>query len=167
MTELAKLPEQAWQSATDIATAVTAGSITARAVVEAAVQRIASRNGTLNAFTDITADRARARAIAHAAERAAGRKPGPLAGVPFAVKNLFDIEGLATRAGSAINRDLAPAARDAGLVTRLERAGELLLDGCNMGEFASDSTAETRHDGPSRNPHDTTRMSGGSSGGTA
>jgi 1-carboxybiuret hydrolase len=167
MTELAKLPEQAWQSATDIATAVTAGGITARAVVEAAVQRIASRNGTLNAFTDITADRARARAIEIDAERAAGRKPGPLAGVPFAVKNLFDVEGLATRAGSAINRDRPPAARDAVLVTRLERAGAILVGALNMGEYAYDFTGENRHDGPSRNPHDTTRMSGGSSGGTA
>jgi 1-carboxybiuret hydrolase len=161
------MTEPAWQSATDIATAVTAGGITARAVVEAALQRIASRNVTLNAFTDIAADRAHARAVAIDAERAAGRKPGPLAGVPFAVKNLFDIEGLATRAGSAINRERPPARRDAALVTRLERAGAILVGALNMGEYAYDFTGENRHDGPSRNPHDTTRMSGGSSGGSA
>src|SRR5580692_7656515 len=126
------MTEPAWQSATDIATAVTAGGITARAVVEAALQRIASRNVTLNAFTDIAADRAHARAVAIDAERAAGRKPGPLAGVPFAVKNLFDIEGLATRAGSAINRERPPARRDAALVTRLERAGAILVGALNM-----------------------------------
>jgi 1-carboxybiuret hydrolase len=160
------MTEQAWLSATDIASAVMAGSITARAVVEAALQRIALRNGGLNAFTDVTSGRALAHAIAIDAERAVGRKPGPLAGVPFAVKNLFDIEGLATRAGSAINRERPPATRDAALITRLERAGAILVGALNMGEYAYDFTGENRHDGSSRNPHDTTRMSGGSSGGS-
>src|ERR1700692_244160 len=105
------MPDQAWQSATQIAASVAAGTITARAVVEAALGRIAARNGVLNAFTDVTADRALARAAAIDAERAAGRPIGPLAGVPFAVKNLFDVSGMPTRAGSAINRERPPAAR--------------------------------------------------------
>ena len=120
----------------------------------------------LNAFTDVTADRARARAAAIDAERAAGHPVGPLAGVPFAVKNLFDVAGLPTRAGSAINRERPPATRDAVLVTRLERAGAVLVGALNMGEYAYDFTGENCHDGPSRNPHDTTRMTGGSSGGS-
>ncbi len=156
-----------WQSATGIASSVISGTISARAVVDAALERIAARNGVLNAFTDVTADRARARAYGIDAERAANRPLGPLAGVPFAVKNLFDVAGLPTRAGSAINRERTPAIRDSVLVTRLERAGAILVGALNMGEYAYDFTGENRHDGPSRNPHDTGRMSGGSSGGSA
>ncbi len=140
--------------------------MSARAVVDAALARIGARNGVLNAFTDVTAERARARAAAIDAERAAGRLLGPLAGVPFAVKNLFDVADLPTRAGSAINREREPAVRDSVLITRLERAGAVLVGALNMGEYAYDFTGENRHDGPSRNPHDTTRMSGGSSGGS-
>ena len=120
----------------------------------------------LNAFTDVTADRARAKAKAIDAAIAAGHSVGPLAGVPFAVKNLFDVQGLATRAGSKINRDLPQATRDATLVERLEAAGAVLVGALNMGEYAYDFTGENVHDGPSRNPHDPTRMSGGSSGGS-
>jgi 1-carboxybiuret hydrolase len=82
------------------------------------------------------------------------------------VKNLFDIAGLPTRAGSAINRERPAATRDAVLVARLERAGAVLIGGLNMGEYAYDFTGENIHDGPSRNPHDTARMTGGSSGGS-
>ncbi|MET0921567.1 MAG: AtzE family amidohydrolase, partial [Xanthobacteraceae bacterium] len=91
---------------------------------------------------------------------------GPLAGVPFAVKNLFDIAGLPTLAGSKINRDAAPANRDATLIERLEAAGAVLIGALNMGEYAYDFTGENMHDGPSRNPHATDRMTGGSSGGS-
>ena len=91
---------------------------------------------------------------------------GPLAGVPFAVKNLFDVAGLPTLAGSKINRELAPATRDATLIERLEAAGAVLVGALNMGEYAYDFTGENIHDGPSRNPHDPNRMTGGSSGGS-
>ena len=91
---------------------------------------------------------------------------GPLAGVPFAVKNLFDIKGLPTRAGSKINLDGPKAARDGALVRKLEAAGAILIGGLNMGEYAYDFTGENAHYGPSRNPHDPTRMTGGSSGGS-
>ncbi|MFX8813266.1 amidase family protein, partial [Acinetobacter baumannii] len=74
---------------------------------------IAAKNGTLRAFTDVTAERAKVRAAAIDADVAAGKPAGPLAGVPFAVKNLFDIKGLPTRAGSKINREDPPATRDA------------------------------------------------------
>jgi 1-carboxybiuret hydrolase len=86
--------------------------------------------------------------------------------VPFAVKNLFDVKGLTTRAGSKINRDLAPSSRDAALVERLEAAGAVLVGALNMGEYAYDFTGENVHDGASCNPHDVTRMTGGSSGGS-
>ncbi|SFI52367.1 AtzE family amidohydrolase [Bradyrhizobium sp. cf659] len=153
-------------SAADIAKAVAGGKMSALAATEAALARIKQHDTILNSFTDVTAERARAKARAIDADIAAGKEVGPLAGVPFAVKNLFDVAGLSTRAGSKINRDLAPAKRDATLIERLEAAGAVLVGALNMGEYAYDFTGENVHDGPSRNPHDTTRMSGGSSGGS-
>jgi 1-carboxybiuret hydrolase len=153
-------------SASEIAQGVTSRKISALAVTEAALARIAKHNPVLNAFTDVTADRARARARAVDAAVAAGKNAGPLAGVPFAVKNLFDVQGLSTRAGSKINRDLPPSPRDATLIERMEAVGAVLVGALNMGEYAYDFTGENVHDGPSRNPHDVTRMTGGSSGGS-
>lgn len=150
-------------TAAEIASAVATGKVKAAAVIEAALARIAAAEPTVNAFTDVLTARARKRA----AEIDAGRHArGPLAGVPFAVKNLFDIAGLPTRAGSKINIDGPIAARDGALVRRLEAAGAILVGGLNMGEYAYDFTGENAHYGPSRNPHDPTRMTGGSSGGS-
>jgi aspartyl-tRNA(Asn)/glutamyl-tRNA(Gln) amidotransferase subunit A len=158
----------AWASAAEIAEAVTTGraTATATAVVEAALARIAARDPVLNSFTAVTAERARAKAKALDAAVAAGQSPGPLAGVPFAVKNLFDVAGLATLAGSRINRERSPAEADSPLIERLEAAGAVLVGALNMGEYAYDFTGENVHDGPSRNPHDTAHMTGGSSGGS-
>jgi AtzE family amidohydrolase len=153
-------------SASEIAQAVAGRRISALNATEAALARIARYNPVLNCFTDVTAERARGTARAIDAAIAAGRKPGPLAGVPFAVKNLFDVQGLTTRAGSRINRDLTPSPRDATLIERMEAAGAVLVGALNMGEYAYDFTGENVHDGPSRNPHDVTRMTGGSSGGS-
>ncbi|HLN09331.1 MAG TPA: AtzE family amidohydrolase [Xanthobacteraceae bacterium] len=158
--------DPAWASAAEIAGAVSSGALTASAVVDAALMRIATHDKAINSFTAVTADRARARARSIDAARAAGRPLGPLAGVPFAVKNLFDVAGLPTLAGSKINRDRPPATRDATLVERLEAAGAVLVGALNMGEYAYDFTGENVHYGPSRNPHDPTRMTGGSSGGS-
>lgn len=150
----------------EIAAAVKSGAVSARAVLEACLQRIAALEPQVNAFTDITLERARAKADAVDAARAAGHELGRLAGVPFAVKNLFDIAGLPTRAGSLINRTHPPAPQDSTLVERLEAADAILLGGLNMGEYAYDFTGENAHDGPSRNPHALGHMSGGSSGGS-
>ncbi len=153
---------QPWATAAEIAAAVTSGKTSALAVTEAALARIAEFNPAFNAFTTVTAERALARArIIDAAP-----KKGPLAGVPFAVKNLFDIEGIATLAGSKVNRAYPPAAKDSPLIERLEAAGAVLVGALNMGEYAYDFTGENIHDGPSRNPHDLSRMAGGSSGGS-
>jgi AtzE family amidohydrolase len=149
-----------------IAASVRAGSVRAIEVAGAALARIEAHNAWLGAFTDVTRDRALREAAAVDDRVARSEDPGPLAGVPYAVKNLFDIEGLATRAGSKINRDDPPAARDAVLIARLQAAGAVLLGGLNMGEYAYDFTGESAHDGPSRNPHDPVHMSGGSSGGS-
>jgi aspartyl-tRNA(Asn)/glutamyl-tRNA(Gln) amidotransferase subunit A len=153
-------------SAQEIATAVTTRKLSAQDVTEAALARIKRHDKVLKSFTDVTVDRARAKARAIDATIAAERNVGPLAGVPFAVKNLFDVQGLITRAGSKINRELAPSSRDATLIERMEAAGAVLVGALNMGEYAYDFTGENVHDGASRNPHDPTRMTGGSSGGS-
>jgi aspartyl-tRNA(Asn)/glutamyl-tRNA(Gln) amidotransferase subunit A len=157
---------RAWASAAEIAQAVAAGKTTALEVMEAALRRIAERDKALNAFTAVTRERALAKARAIDADRAAGRALGALAGVPFAVKNLFDVAGLTTLAGSKINRDRPPAGGDATLIRRLEAAGAVLVGALNMGEYAYDFTGENVHYGASRNPHDLGRMTGGSSGGS-
>ncbi len=152
-------------SAAEIAAAVQRGE-SAVSIVEATLGAIKTYDRKLNSFTDVVSARALARARAIEGARARGQQIGPLAGVPFAVKNLFDVKGLPTRAGSKINRKLAPAERDSPQIERHEAAGADLVGALNMGEYAYDFTGENVHDGPSRNPHDLKRMSGGSSGGS-
>jgi aspartyl-tRNA(Asn)/glutamyl-tRNA(Gln) amidotransferase subunit A len=150
----------------EIARAVTSMESTAHGVVMAALGRVEANNERLGAFTDVLAERAIERATLVDAEIQQGKRY-PLAGVPFAVKNLFDVKGLPTRAGSKINRELPPATADAQLVQRLEAAGAICVGALNMGEYAYDFTGENISDGPSRNPHDLAHMTGGSSGGPA
>jgi AtzE family amidohydrolase len=154
------------ETAADIAAAVSTGRERATSIIEATLGRIRKCDPLLNAFTAVIAERALRRAQAIDAARSKNGKLGPLAGVPFAVKNLFDVAGLPTLAGSKINRDCPPATRDAALIERLEAAGAICVGALNMGEYAYDFTGENVHDGASRNPHDRDRMSGGSSGGS-
>ena len=156
-----------WSTAAEIVAAFDAGRGSALSIVEATLARIRSCDPLLNSFTTITEQRALLRAQALDVSLARGEPQPPLTGVPFAVKNLFDIAGLPTIAGSRINRDAAPAIRDATMIERLEAAGAILVGALNMGEYAYDFTGANAHDGPSRNPHDLNRMSGGSSGGSA
>jgi len=155
-----------WASASEIAQAVNTRTMSAADAVEASLARIDKDDGVLNSFTDVLTARARKQAQALDAKIAQGNNGGPLAGVPFAVKNLFDLEGIPTRAGSKINRERPAAQRDATLIERMEAAGAICVGALNMGEYAYDFTGENLHDGPSRNPHDPTRMTGGSSGGS-
>ncbi len=136
----------------------------ATAQVRASLERIDAADARVNAFTAVLAERALAKA--EAIDRR-GADALPLAGVPFAVKNLFDIEGLPTLAGSLIERDAPAARRDAALVRRLEAAGAVLVGALNMDEYAYGFTTENTHYGPTRNPHDLSRIAGGSSGGSA
>ena len=149
-----------------IARAVRSGDLSARAVAEAALARVAAVNPAINAFTTVTERRALAEADAVDAKIARGEDPGALAGVPYAVKDLIDVAGLCTLAGSKINRLRPPAGRDGAVVRRMQSAGAVLLGALNMGEYAYDFTGENAHYGPSRNPRDPERMSGGSSGGS-
>ncbi len=150
--------------------AVRQRGVSAAAVLEASLARIECTDGVVNAFTDRTFERARRRAARIDAQLAANDSEAaarPLLGVPFAVKNLFDVAGLTTRAGSRIERDRTVAMHDALLLARLEAAGAILVGALNMDEYAYGFTTENSHDGPTRNPHDPTRVAGGSSGGSA
>lgn len=154
-------------AASAIARAVAKGEASAEEITRAALDRIDARNAEIGAFTDITRERALAEARAVDRARTAGQALGSLAGVPYAVKNLYAIEGISTRAGSMISAADPPATADALLISRMKASGAVLLGALNMGEYAYDFTGENAHYGPSRNPLDTTRMTGGSSGGSA
>ncbi|MCC5024315.1 MAG: hypothetical protein J6386_16680 [Candidatus Synoicihabitans palmerolidicus] len=153
-------------TATEISAAVRAGKVSARHVTEALLIRIEATHQDLNAFTLVTAARARAEADAVDAQVATGQDPGPLAGAPYAVKNLFDLAGEITVAGSKINRDDSPTSSDATAVARLRQAGAICLGALNMGEYAYDFVTENAHDGATHNPHDLRHSAGGSSGGS-
>jgi AtzE family amidohydrolase len=151
----------------ETAAAVRSGAVTASTVTASGLARIEEADGDLNCFTAVLAERARREAAEVDRKIAAGQDPGPLAGVPFAVKNLFDIEGIATLAGSKIRAAAPVAAQDAAAVSALTSTGAVLLGALNMDEFAYGFTTENSHYGPTRNPHDLTRVAGGSSGGSA
>ena len=158
------------QDATTIAAAVRSRKTSAAAMVEASLARIEHTDSSINAFTAVTSQRARARAEQidrQLASDAASTSSLPLLGVPFAVKNLFDIQGLTTLAGSKILGDEPAARTDGPLISRLEAAGAILVGALNMDEFAYGFTTENTHYGATRNPHDLTRLAGGSSGGSA
>lgn len=153
--------------ATQIATEVRGKRLSAAAVVDAVLTRIAALDPTFNCFTEVFMDRAKATAARIDAMVARGEDPGVLAGVPFGVKNLFDVAGVVTLAGSAILRERKPADADAVLVQQLEEQGAILVGALNMDEFAYGFSTENEHYGPTRNPHDPSRIAGGSSGGSA
>lgn len=153
--------------AVSIARAVRQGSVSAQAVVAACLERIRRRDPQLNAFTAVLEESALQAAEQVDRQVAQGIPVGPLAGVPFAVKNLFDVAGLTTLAGSAINRENPPAIQDATVVARLKQAGAILVGTLNMDEYAYGFVTENSHYGPTHNPHDLSRSAGGSSGGSA
>lgn len=149
-----------------LAASVASGETSARTLLESCVSQIETTDAKVNAFTDKTLSRAFAEADAVDVRRAKGESLGPLAGVPYAVKNLFDIEGLVTLAGSTINRSNSKASSDAFLVRQMKAAGAVLVGALNMDEYAYGFTTENTHYGPCYNPHDLTRIAGGSSGGS-
>jgi len=153
--------------AREIAAAVRERRLTAVAAAEAALARIEALNGRLNAYRVVTRDRALAEAAAVDAALSEGRDPGLLAGVPYGVKDLFDVAGLPTVAGSKIGLERPPASADAVLVARLKAAGAVLLGVQVMDEYAYGFTTENAHYGSVRNPRDLERSAGGSSGGSA
>jgi len=153
-------------SASEIAEQVRKRHRSAADVVDHALDVIAAKNGAINAFTTVTADRARKRARDIDALVASGKDPGALAGVPFAAKDLFDIESVVTLAGSRVLAANRPAIQDAAAIRALEQAGAILLGALNMEEFAYGFLTDNAHYGRTRNPLDLERTAGGSSGGT-
>jgi 1-carboxybiuret hydrolase len=153
-------------SALEIAAAIRSSKTTAREVTETLLGHIASTHDLLNAFTCVTSKRALKESDKIDQALAKGVTLGPLAGAPYAVKNLFDLEGEITVAGSKINRSNPPAKKDATAVSRLNAAGAICLGALNMGEFAYDFVTNNPHDGACRNPRDYERSAGGSSGGS-
>lgn len=135
-------------------------------VVEAHLRRIEALNPTLFAFLTVTAEPARREAKQAEAEIAAGRYRGPLHGVPFGAKDIFDTAGVRTTHGSSFFRDRVPA-EDAECVRRLRAAGAILLGKCHTHEFAAAPTTINPHYGTTRNPWNLERIVGGSSGGSA
>jgi len=162
----AQVATSAQADALSIAAAVRAQHVTAEAVATAALQRIRAQDGAIRAFTAVLEAQALADARAVDGRIAARLNPGPLAGVPFAVKNLFDVAGLTTLAGSKILAAHPPAAQDATAVARLKAAGAVLVGALNMDEFAYGFTTENEHYGPTRNPRALEHSAGGSSGGS-
>ncbi|MEI7783269.1 MAG: AtzE family amidohydrolase [Betaproteobacteria bacterium] len=132
-----------------------------------ALARIDATDGRIHAFTQVLRERAWREAEAVDARRARGEVLGPLAGMPYAVKNLFDIASEVTLAGSKVNRSLPPAATDAVLVQQLHKAGAVLVGALNMDEYAYGFTTENTHYGATHNPHRLGHLAGGSSGGSA
>ncbi|MGK7889766.1 MAG: AtzE family amidohydrolase [Leptolyngbyaceae cyanobacterium] len=154
-------------TATELTAQFHQGDITAQEIVSATLEDIQTRNEELNCFTTVLSTSALDTAAELDRQRSAGVPLGSLAGVPFAVKNLFDIEGTVTLAGSTINQSNPPATQDATAVARLKAAGAILVGALNMDEYAYGFVTVNDHYGTTPNPHDRTRISGGSSGGSA
>ncbi|MCQ9422129.1 AtzE family amidohydrolase [Pseudomonas sp. LJDD11] len=154
-------------SISQLKSALAAGEFSAAEIAEHSLGAIEQRNRAINAWTRITHQRMREEAQALDRRRQQGEALPALAAVPYAVKNLFDVAGFPTLAGAQIFKDRAPAAQDAWAVRQLAGSGALLSGMLNMDAYAYGFTTENSHFGATCNPHDLTRIAGGSSGGSA
>lgn len=156
-----------WErSAAEIAAKVRAKEVSAREVTDAFLARTASVDGDVQAYITVTADKARAMADAIDAKIAAGEDPGPLGGVPVALKDNLSTTGIETTCASKILRGYIPP-YDATVVEKLAAAGAVFIGKANLDEFAMGSSTENSGLFPTRNPWDRSKVPGGSSGGSA
>ncbi|MEE4275207.1 MAG: amidase [Thermoleophilia bacterium] len=156
-----------WEyDATALAAMLRDGTVSAREVVTSFLQRIDEVDVALNAIPTLVPERALADADDADRRRARGDALGPLHGLPIAVKDLVDTAGIRTTYGSPIYRDHVPA-EDALLVQRLRRAGAIVIGKTNTPEFGAGSQTFNPVFGATRNPYDTSRTAGGSTGGGA
>src|SRR3954467_14076661 len=135
-------------------------------LLDASLAEIAEHGARTNAFIVVDANGARAAARAVDEERRRGVDRGPLHGMPISIKDLIDVAGQPTTAGSRVRAGYV-AKRDAPVVQRLREAGAVLIGKTNLHEFALGPTSEESAFGAVHNPHDASRMAGGSSGGSA
>jgi aspartyl-tRNA(Asn)/glutamyl-tRNA(Gln) amidotransferase subunit A len=149
-----------------LASRLRSGQTTAAEILKASLVAVANEQPVLNPWIRVYRDMAVTTARALDTARMSGRTPGPLHGVPVALKDNLDEAGIACTAGCLAYVDRVPA-RDAPAVTRLRTAGAVVVGRTNMHELADGVTSENPHYGPVRNPWDPTRTPGGSSGGSA
>ncbi|ERK06538.1 Asp-tRNAAsn/Glu-tRNAGln amidotransferase A subunit [Pantoea sp. AS-PWVM4] len=147
--------------------ALSNGEISARAIAEQTLTAIEQHNPALNAWTEVTGQRMLKEADQLDTQRQRGETLPPLAGIPYAVKNLFDVAGHSTLAGASLFSERPAARDDAWAVSKLRQSGALLSGMLNMDAYAYGFTTENTHYGPTHNPRDLSRVAGGSSGGSA
>jgi aspartyl-tRNA(Asn)/glutamyl-tRNA(Gln) amidotransferase subunit A len=155
-----------WLGIYELSRRIGTGELSPLDVVDALIERIEALNPKILGFIEVTAEAARVEAIKAEEEIAAGRKKGPLHGIPYGVKDIIDTAGVRTTRGSSVFMNRVPD-EDAGCIDRLREAGAILIGKCLTQEFASGPLSHNPHFGTARNPWDLSRITGGSSTGSA